>query len=318
MHPVEALLRDHAAARERVVDDHMFSVATGFALPATFRLQVFTAPDALPVMVAIQATGEGPSLTNAAEKYFTAAWRQTCPDEQRPPIWIQRQILPSGRFDSFNLVTFKDATPYTGTEPAWSRITDAALARLVGAPVDRSRGEGYAPRPTEPEPVEQFRLIWAARLPRPHPFRQNACMPQGISWSRRLLRQVRPDRTARSCCWYHGGDWAAATRHAAALVRQAEAEDVPADELAGRVITLAAKIQALPAWQREAIGALVMDPIIVERDGRGYVNGQHRAQALLDQGARRVLVLRYLDPPNQTEAKAALAAWAAQHAPREP
>lgn len=64
----------------------MFSIQIGCSLPATMRLQVFTAPGALPVMIAIQSANEGPSLTNEAETYFAAAWRRFCPHEQRPPI----------------------------------------------------------------------------------------------------------------------------------------------------------------------------------------------------------------------------------------
>lgn len=41
--PVRAALR-MAAARTRTVDDHMFTVPTNAGGPASFRLQLFTAP----------------------------------------------------------------------------------------------------------------------------------------------------------------------------------------------------------------------------------------------------------------------------------
>ena len=69
---IRGILEAHAATRQRVTDEHMFTITSGTARMGTFRLQLFTAPGARPVAIATQTTGEGGSLTNRAEKY--AAW----------------------------------------------------------------------------------------------------------------------------------------------------------------------------------------------------------------------------------------------------
>jgi hypothetical protein len=70
---VGKLLAEHAAARRRVADDHMFTVAhpDGTRI-GTFRLQLYAAPGARPVAVATQFVGEGAALMNKAEKYAAA------------------------------------------------------------------------------------------------------------------------------------------------------------------------------------------------------------------------------------------------------
>ncbi|GAB2841214.1 hypothetical protein GCM10027176_51330 [Actinoallomurus bryophytorum] len=140
---IAELLREAAAARERVVDDHMFAVyGQGGIYPATFRLQLFTTPGARPVAVAIQATNEGPSLANAGEHYAEAVWQQHCPDENRPPIWIERFLLPP--YDDFNLITLR-----SGEEPDQLRrsrhtpITVEEICELVGGLIGTGRGEGF-------------------------------------------------------------------------------------------------------------------------------------------------------------------------------
>jgi hypothetical protein len=51
-------------------------------------------------------------------------------------------------------------------------------------------------------------------------------------------------------------------------------------------------------WEREAMRSLVVDPIRVDRPlphRDGYINGQHRAQAMIDAGVRRALIERIDD-----------------------
>ncbi len=88
---VSVLLAEAAARRERVADDHMFAVDRGRRHPATFRLQLFTAPGARPVAVVIQqAPGEGAGLVNEGERYAgalpgcSASWSP-------PPAWYTRR-----------------------------------------------------------------------------------------------------------------------------------------------------------------------------------------------------------------------------------
>jgi hypothetical protein len=48
---IRAFLAEAAAPRERVIDDHMFTVDRAGRTRATFRLQLFTAPGTRPVAV---------------------------------------------------------------------------------------------------------------------------------------------------------------------------------------------------------------------------------------------------------------------------
>lgn len=176
---IEKLLREHAAVRRRVADEHTVTVTYENGRPmGTFRLQLFTAPGARPVAIATQTTAEGAGLTNRTEKYAAAVWRRYLPHDAEPPVWIQLQLLGNpSRPDRFTLVTFDQAGPYELAGPRWCRMDDAETERLVGEPVDRGRGEGYRPWPVPPE--EQ----WSSR----------SGPPGG-----RLLHLSRPGQAART------------------------------------------------------------------------------------------------------------------------
>jgi len=190
--PVERVLHEEAGPRRWTLNEHMFAVETPTPRPATFRLQLFTAPGRSPVAVATQAGWEGPSLINGAERYAAAVWQRHFPADQQPPIWIQRQFLPGGEPDPFQLVTFTAAGRYTLTGPCWCGITPGQLAQLVGGPVDDERGERYVPRPAEPEDELHYEPMLVVGLPRPDPFRHQGCMVHGTPWWRRVARQVFP------------------------------------------------------------------------------------------------------------------------------
>src|SRR6266487_5781790 len=217
---IQALLAEAAAPRERVVDDHMFAVDRGYPHPATFRLQLFTAPRTRPVAVVTQQVGEGAGLINEGEHYAAAVWQRHCPDEPEPPVWIQRFLHPWG--DSyFTAVTFPVEGSYLLGPPARRiRITEAEIAQLVGGPVHADRGAGFRPRPPEPVPQPRYEAAWVVRLPRPAPFRRPVCMPVGTPWRRRLGRQLIPRRRGRTCCWQHQGNWHRVSRTAIVLVRR--------------------------------------------------------------------------------------------------
>ena len=269
---------------------------TAPALPGTFRLQLFTAPGARPVAVATQIAGEeGMSLINGVEKFAGAAWEQHCSAENQPPVWVERQLWSEESIQEtcFRRVVFAGADRYRPQGPRWSVITHEQLQDLVGATVATDRGDGYVPLAVEPEPRLVFAEFAVARLARPEPFREPACMPAGVSWWRRWTRQVLPDRGARTCCWYHGGDWHAVNAMALEVLERARAQSVEPDDMEEFATAHAA---AATRWQTEALASLFnVANAIQPASQTGYINGQHRAQAMLEAGVRRTVVLHHVD-----------------------
>jgi hypothetical protein len=289
--------------RERVVDDHMFAVERDNPYPGTFRLQLFTAPDMHPVAVVIQANDEGASLVNAGEHYAAEVWRRHLPDHPEPPIWVQRQLLEG--FDFFELVTFTKTGPYALTDPEWSTLTYDEVTQLVGQPVDPTRGDGYVPRPEEPEEQLRYDIAWVARLPRPRPFREKECMSAGTPWWQRIGRQLFPRHVFPDCCWYHSVDWRQVSKVAVRFVRQAQREGVAEEKVTEYVLEHAKasgmtrkELNALDTLTSPGIGIHVSRHAGLRR--RTYINGQHRAQAMLDAGVRRTIVIRYEMPSVST------------------
>lgn len=290
---VRVLLRQHAAPRERVVDDHMFIVPEAYVSRnlGSFRLQLFLASGRRPVAVATQTLGEGMSLTNGAEEYAAAVWKQYCSGDAEPPIWIERQILPSGNFDFFRMVTYTCTSQYHLIEPDWFPLTDDELAELVGAVVDRERGVGYVPPRPEPEERKYFRPAWLISFPAPRPFRE-MCMAGGLPWWRRLRHQLMPRRRGLGCCWYHGGDWHHVCETAIHLVQQAERDRISSDQITAHCMGQP-EADRMSRWERQALGSLFADPIHLGERRSRCINGQHRAQAMLDAGVRRTIVIEW-------------------------
>ena len=67
----------------------------------------------------------------------------------------------------FSLVTFRLWEPYELSWPQRFAMTDADVAALAGAPVDRDRGDGYQPWTVEPDPEPVWRVAWTILLPHP-------------------------------------------------------------------------------------------------------------------------------------------------------
>lgn len=280
-----------AAPRQRTMDDHMFRAGR-----TSFRLQLFTAPGQRAVAVATQAGEEAPSLANVAEACAAAVW-QYCRDQELP-VWIERQLRhPLGREPDFRLVTFGESEPYQVRLPRWRTISAEQIVRLVGGPVAEDRGEDYVP--PDPEPELRFEAIALWRLARPRPFREE-CMSGGTPWWRRWMNRVFPRHGGRSCCWYHSGDWHRVNHMALAVLSSAQHEGVPAEETAGYACEYAVAAGA-SEWEREVLRTLYClgDAIQPSGDGyvsNGFINGQHRVQAMLDAGVRRTVVLRHVWP----------------------
>ncbi|MDN3271463.1 hypothetical protein [Streptomyces sp. MA15] len=287
-------LRALAAPRRLSVDDHMFTVP---GLPGTFRLQLFTAAGARPVAVATQIAGaEGMSLMNGVERFAGAVWERHCLAEDQPPVWVERQLWPERSLQEtrFRRVVFAGADRYRPRGPKWSVITREQLQDLVGAPVATDRGAGYVPRAAEPEPQLVFEEFAVARLARPHPFREPACMPAGVPWWRRWMRQVLPRRGARTCCWYHGGDWHTVNAMALQVLERARAQSVHPDDME-EFATAQAAATGATRWQTEALATLFNTADAIQPASQtGYINGQHRAQAMLEAGVRRTVVLHHV------------------------
>lgn len=282
----------HAAMRQRALDDHMFSVDLGWAKPSTFRLQLFTAPNARPVAIATQTPSEGMSLTNGAERYAVAVWHRYFPDDAEPSLWIQREL---GRNrEILQLVTFTLGGRHGFASPQWRYVPGGTLAQLVGVAVDPGRGEQHAPQEPEPVGTLHYAVAWLALLPRPNPVREPDCMPVGIPWWRRLARQLVPNHRIEYCCWYHGGNWHTVSETAIRLVRQSQRNAVPADGMASHVLAQA-EAEGLTGWELDALDTIVSpaDGIQIERDGDG--------QFLRQRPAPRSGVARRRGPPHHRD-----------------
>jgi hypothetical protein len=287
-----------AAARERTVDDHMFRAGR-----TSFRLQLFTAPGQRAVAVATHAEDESPSLTNEAESCAALVWQQHCPGQELPPVWIQRQFPGAfGEEPDFQLVTFGESEQYQVHQPRWCTISTEQIVHLVGGPVAEDRGEGYVPPEPEEEPEQRFEVIELRRLAQSHPFRED-CMSNSSSaassrsWTDRLLR--------RSCCWYHSGDWHRVNDMALTVLSRARDEDVKAEDMRRYADAYAAAAGA-SKWERAALCSLYCPPVAIQPSGddyisNGFINGQHRVQAMRDAGVARTVVLRLVWPDNPAD-----------------
>lgn len=286
----EGLLKD-AGRRRRVVDDHMFNPGLAQFPHARFRLQVFTAPGLRPVAVATQTAGEGPSLINGAEQYAQAAWRQTCPQELRPPIWVQRFLMDEAAPGRYAAQWVELEVVDGVVQPALRGcgVTEQELAELVGQSVDLGRGDrAEVERPVEPVMVLEPTPV--VTLPRPDRDADRACRPAGISRRQVWIRQLRPRRGGTDCCWYHGGDWHEVSAAAIEALSQAHAAGVEDEDLALEALRRA-KRTGWDGWRWEALESLLIDPIQVDEEAPDrHVNGRHRTQAMLEAGVRRTVV----------------------------
>lgn len=291
-----------AAARMRVLDEHMFRVDER-GRRGTFRLQLFTADGVRPVAIATQLWGsddyEGVSLPNASEVFAAAVWRQYFPGDAQPPIWIERSLSDNDPpMDEHTVsVSYTVTGPHKLKAPNWHPISLSEIEILIGGEFDPGRGDGYVRAEPEPGPELSWRIVPVVRLPRPQPFREPKCMPRGITWRRRLIQQLRPERGALACCWYHGGDWHTVNKAAIRLVRATDRAGVPADDVP-EWCEPQLKNLGLTEWELQALRSLLSGPGIgIDPGAKGiFGNGQHRAQAMLDAGVRRTVVIHLKYP----------------------
>jgi hypothetical protein len=298
---VAALLAAAAAPRQRVLDEHMFTAAREDHLhpaTATFRLQLFTAPGARPVAIAIQHLSDDGALIHERERYAEAVWRQHCPGQEQPPVWIDRLILPWREDERLTVVSFEVTGPYQLGEPSGeTRITVPEITALLGAAPDTSRGTGFRPRPPELGPRPVYKVEWVLRIPRPAPFRNRGCMPPRSPRWRDAMRQFVPRRATRDCCWMHQGDWRQVSRTAITLVRRAQRDGVVGEDIYQQVMAQA-RTAGITGWQLDALDSLMDSDDGIQLDTsadgkRFFINGQHKTRAMLDQGVRRTIIVQW-------------------------
>ena len=277
-------LDDVRGPLERVVDEHMFAIPDD-GVRGTCRLQILTGPGA-PLVIATQLSeGEGLSLPNGAEEFLLAAWERYLPQEDRAPAYVDMHLgvpFRQGVWGS-EIAWFDDRLLGSTTGPIPEQLRE-----LIGAAADFDRGTGYVPY-VEPPPT--YADVWVADevrvLPEPEPSRAPCLL---------LNDPNREWAVDGSCCWYHSVDWAVAVDLAEAAVR-ADPSDLPALETRGDVRA------------RDADGAetLLLIPVVIGTaagEDDWYINGQHRTQAMRDQGVTRTLTQRRRgvdDPPLRGE-----------------
>lgn len=299
---VSDLLAAQSGPRTRVIDEHNFTVPGTF-LPGTFRVQVFTGQGLRPVAVATQTDDEGGSLTNRSEEYCAAVWRTFLPEENQPPIWLKRMLLDWMKLPDYQLsVLDSTGEGYEVAGMCGLPLTASEARDLVGAEIDRGRGEGFAALP-EPPPTQvlRYRVAWVAALPRTSHRHDDYCMTASRVLGRRVLRQLVPRRTVRECCWHHQGDWHTVSALAVGLLgaaRRAGIDDAQFNEWA--MDHPAAK--DLTEWQARALATLLNPGIAIHVGPGGYTNGNHRTRAMLDAGVRRTVVTGYRQLPPQPPA----------------
>jgi hypothetical protein len=277
-----------AHPRRRTVDDQHFVAIPDPQAPSTCRVQLFTAPGHQPVALATQGRYEGRSLTSEAEAFAGAAWATFCPD-QPPPVWIEHHVY-DGESTGLRLVTLDPLAPGQLANPVWTTITPGQVEELVGRPVALDRGDQYVPREAPPEPEQRYATLPVRSLPQPRPFRQPRCMPGGTPAWRRRARRILP--LVPACCWYHRGDWHQVSLLALRLVHEAQRTELHFGEIHAFVLRTA-KAERTTKWQLQALDSLLEPSTAIQltTSGQSYVNGQHRAQALLDAGVQTTVVL---------------------------
>lgn len=304
--PVRELLARCAATRQRVTDNHMFTVTREGDRVGTFRLQLFTALSIRPVAIATWTLGDGAPPTSHAEKYAAEVWRRHFPDCTEPPIWIQVQHLPDlpDYSPRFTLVTFDEERPYVLTGPHWFPMSDADAARLVGATVDRGRGQRKElPRPQAHKSYPIYQVAWVGLLPRPKDMDRGCITSTAPTWQCLCLQLV-PRRRVRDCCYYHSVDWHRVSGAAIRIMRHTRRAGPAGEAFTDRLRELV-HAETLPFEEKQALKELLDDGtgIQIDRDDDGNrhcINGRHRVSAMLGVGVRRTVIIRWERPDSNT------------------
>jgi hypothetical protein len=156
------------------------------------------------------------------------------------------------------------------------------------------------------------KLTWVVRLPSIDPplGAGDPCMARPISWPARLFRQVFPPRRIRDCCYYHSMDMRAVARAVVRIHRiirqvegplsqpEADTRSATGAELADDLRAALLRTAGLTEEEGHVASLMLAEDCgiqlwLPEGERRWtYQNGRHRARALMDAGARRIVVSR--------------------------
>jgi len=230
-------------------------------------------------------------LTNGAEYYADAVRERHLPDMTGRPSFVEQYLTHTEDTEAehMRLVTF-DAVG----SPNWGEVPPGIMD-VIGQYAEPGRGSEFKPEPSKPaRGVTRWVDFPVAELPRPQRLFRAACMESGIkpAVQRWLWRRGRG-----TCgCWYHQVNWAVAASAALRALQKAFAEAEVASDAAlsfrfkGRAVDLLDLAMDSASPTAVAARTLILGPIKLDPDLDDYVNGQHRSQALMDQGVARVPV----------------------------
>jgi len=104
------------------------------------------------------------------------------------------------------------------------------------------------------------------------------------------------------CCWYHAQDWATVSELAIRLVDRAREDGLADDHIAGELLERARALGAQKAQLSALVSLLSPATAIIAHfgDTPGYTNGNHRARAMLDAGAKGTVIATCLPADDAT------------------
>lgn len=193
----------------RVVDEHNFAVDQQLSDEVRCRLQVLRCVHDDAVLLAVQNTGEGPSVINRAEDVaHTAQQRFLSGDGDGPPPDLVIR-MHDARDDHMPWHCYRFAVDDAGRVQG-SPTSSKPWRAIIDACADEDRGAGFAPRPAKHWPWrDAWRFVPVTEPTDVAPFRAPDCMGAGRGLRRRTRLLLRGG--VDDCCPYHRVNWAPVT-----------------------------------------------------------------------------------------------------------
>lgn len=156
-------------------------------------------------------------------------------------------------------------------------------------------------RATDPsgEPEDEYFVVMAVSdLPEVEPFRAQ-CM--GVNYDPKAASPWLPFK--KPCCDYHARDWKAITETAIQVLADAHRQGLfYAREIDDYVLT---RLEELPLGKMDRNEVMCLfapsEAIMFGHTSTLLTNGQHRTQAMRDQGVERTVALRWPAPGGAAE-----------------